>query len=187
MASEQDERQRSRAAMASMFADLARLHAETSRVHAALCRELGGNPEAVLNAGAFATEAEMIGPGSDPKVRFNARDWKGPPMKDRAFSRCPWNYLELYAEALESMARNPRDDTARKFAASNLRDARRARSWAKRLRETPDTGANDDAGEIFPGAPAEPAYGARPGRAGGYTDAPANNPPTTDPPEWSSR
>jgi hypothetical protein len=84
--------------------------------------------------GLFASDKDMAGPKADPTVRFEPRSWKGPEQKGKRFSECLPEFLEQLAEALAWGADNPKDDEARKYAAGNRADARRARTWARRIR-----------------------------------------------------
>ncbi len=180
-----DERQE----IACLFGELARLSAETSHVQAAICRIMGGNPDAAMNAGRLATDAEMDGAQGDPVVTFDPKGWRGtgPGAKGLRYSACSWQFLEFWADVLESMAATPAEGKE-KYVKSNLRDARRARTWSQRIK----------AGWTPPPAPPRPEYAPRDGAAngggygaasGGYgsynagTAAPAQ--PKSD--DWSSR
>lgn len=101
-----------------------------------------------------ATDREMDGPHGDPVIKAkDPRDWTGPDMKGRHLSECPAEYLDLYAERLEFFAQKAADAgecaTNGKPKADYLRlDARRARGWAKRVRE--GRGATPAAAEAQP-------------------------------------
>lgn len=116
-------------------------------------------------SGLFASEEDLAGPKGDPTVRFAPRGWNGPEdaVKGKRYSQCAPDFLDVLAETLEYSGRNPKPDKVQ-FAAGNLADARRARSWARRLRAggwTPPV--KSDRGAIGrPGPPGRPAGLTRP-------------------------
>ena len=87
-------------------------------------------------SGLFASDADLASQKGDPTVRFSPRDWRGPDHKGRRYSQCAPAFLEMLAESLAWSARQPPKD-GKDFRESNLRDAARARSWARRLRANP--------------------------------------------------
>lgn len=105
--------------------------------------------------GLFATDGDLASNKGDPVVKFVPRDWRGPDCKGRTYSRCPAGFLDVLAETLTWMAAHPKEGKE-KYAAYDAADARRARSWARRIRagwRPPDAPA---VGE-FPGDPAPAA------------------------------
>lgn len=93
------------------------------------------------SVGGVATDRELDDPKfGNPKVRFDPRDWKGPKRKGWLMSRCEPEFLDAYVDALEFFAQR-NDDEGKKDDKGNPKskwdrlDARRARGWAKRLRD----------------------------------------------------
>ncbi len=111
------------------------MSAEASSIQAAICRALGGQPDAIVSAGKFASDAEMSGNGGDPLVTFDPKGFRGegPGGKGRRYSQCSWQFLEFWAETLDYMAANPKEGKE-KYVRGNMADARKARTWAKRIR-----------------------------------------------------
>ncbi len=95
---------------------------------------------------ALASEREMSGPYADPEVKWQPRDWSGENCKGRLFSQCPPDFLEMLAESLDYFAgkseeANEMTKTGKPVGPYKRLDARRARTYAKRIREghTPQT------------------------------------------------
>ena len=75
---------------------------------------------------------------SDPKVRFDPKNWKGPLCKGKPMSECPTEFLTLYSNCMAFFGqRNERegklDDAERDFA-----QAKAAEAWIA-LRQPPTT------------------------------------------------
>ena len=89
------------------------------------------------NGAAPASDADLDSKYGDPEVKAkDPRDWTGPTMKDRRFSQCPPEYLEMVAERLDyfsSQLKGETEEEQKKLKYQKL-DAARARGWAKRLR-----------------------------------------------------
>lgn len=83
--------------------------------------------------GLYATNGELDSPKGDPKVRFPLQGWRGPDFVGKAYSQCDPEFLDQLATALQRMADSPKPGKEQ-YAAGNRADARRARSWARRLR-----------------------------------------------------
>jgi len=125
----------------------------------ALGAAFGGNAG---NGGDVATDRELDTKYGDPKVAFVPSDFKGGSVaKGQSFSRCPPEFLDLFADIYAGFARKndalgnkdakgrPKGDWDRKT--TNL-----ARGWARRIR----------AGWTPPPAAAAPSFGANDGGFG---------------------
>lgn len=118
----------------------------------ARCDALLSRLESVEAAtGLFATDRDLDGTHGDPAVKFAPRDYRGPDMKGRQYSRCTPEFLDILAESLAYSAANPKEGKE-KFAKYNAIDAKRARSWARRLRSGWKAPSAPEAPE-FPGDP----------------------------------
>jgi hypothetical protein len=89
---------------------------------------------------AIAPTRDLDGKHGDPIVKFMPRDWTGPSYKNRAFSECPPDLLDMIAETLDyfaSKAEQSGETTGggKPVAPYKRADAARARGWAKRIRE----------------------------------------------------
>jgi hypothetical protein len=131
--------------------------------------------------GLFATDADLASPKGNPTVRFELRDWRGPEQKGKRFSDCDPAFLDQLAEYLQWSADNPKEGK-KQYAAGNRADAKRARTWARRIRAetsaakspSPNVEGRDDEDEDFLGlrldtracsrAPASPATACEPHR-----------------------
>lgn len=80
-----------------------------------------------------ADDRDLDGKYGDPQVRFLPRDWAGEDFKGCNFSTCPPELLDMLAKAFDYFAKK---DTAAgdPKAHYKLKDAARARGWAKRIR-----------------------------------------------------
>jgi hypothetical protein len=88
----------------------------------------------------IASEAELRGKWGDPTVRFDPRDWTGPSFKGRPMSKCPADFLDLYASAKDYFGEKAEregkvTDRGKPVAAYERADAARARGWAKLIRD----------------------------------------------------
>ncbi len=118
---------------------------------------------------ALASDAELAGPYGDPLLKTLPRDWSGHDYRNRRYSECPPELLDLVAEMMDYFGEKAERDgkqtsSGKDVAPFNFADARRARSWAARLRagwKPQDNGAGNmlTADEVFhsPGAPGFPS------------------------------
>jgi hypothetical protein len=87
-----------------------------------------------------ADDADLDGQYGNPVIQQkDPKDWKGDTMKDRRYSECPPEYLDLVASRLDYFAEVAEREgkvtsNGKPVAPFNRRDAARARGWAKRLR-----------------------------------------------------
>lgn len=94
---------------------------------------LRGAPAAAGPAGGVAPDSDLDGQWGNPEVKAkDPKDWHGPTMKGRKFSECPAEYLELVAERLDYFAGKEEDAKKKRYQEM---DAKRARGWAKRIRD----------------------------------------------------
>jgi hypothetical protein len=93
-------------------------------------------------SGLFCTDAELDGRNGNSKINFDPKRWRGPSCKGRVMSECSPAFLDEYAEAMTWMAANPKPGRE-KYAKYNVLDAKRARSWARRLRAGWDAPRSD--------------------------------------------
>lgn len=90
-------------------------------------------------SGPLASEGDARGQYGDPKVRFDPRTWRARSWKGAVASQCPADYLEQYADSLESMAQKEEKDgkeyKGKPSCFYTRRDASLVRRWAlmKRL------------------------------------------------------
>ena len=84
-------------------------------------------------SGLYATNRELDSPNGDPIVKFGPRNWHGANHDGRHYSACEPDFLDQLAEMLAWSADHPKPGKE-KYATYNRADARRARSWARRLR-----------------------------------------------------
>jgi len=87
-----------------------------------------------------ASAKDLDGKYGDPVLKFNPRDWAGPSFKDRHFSECPPELLDLVADTFDYFARkadeaNERTAGGKPKGDYNRSDAARARGWARRMRD----------------------------------------------------
>ncbi len=151
-----------------------------------------------LTYGQTAQDAALDATGGNPIVTFDPKGYKGPGPggKGRKYSQCSWQFLDAWADTLDIMAANPKDERAAKYSVRNVNDARLARAWARRIQSgwtDPNASAMPDslAGSVTgygSGGSGYGSYGA-PRTGGGYTNnAPADPPPAEDADdEWSPR
>jgi hypothetical protein len=83
-------------------------------------------------------DADLSSKYGDEKIKFLPRDWSGEDFKGQPMSLCSAPFLLQYAAALDYFAaKNDRDgakaDNGTPKSVYDLRSARRARGWAKRL------------------------------------------------------
>lgn len=105
----------------------------TSDLHAAIAA-LTARVDALETAsGLYTTDADLDGQYGDPTVKFTPRRYAGPDVKGQRFSQCPPEALDAIAEALTYSAAHPKEGKE-KYAKYDADDARRARSWARRIR-----------------------------------------------------
>lgn len=88
---------------------------------------------------AVADARDLDSQYGNPKVRFMPRDWTGPSYKDRPFSECPAEMLEMLASTLDYFADRDEAEGAttskgKPSAPFKRSDAARARGWAQRIR-----------------------------------------------------
>lgn len=95
------------------------------------------------NAGpAVAPDADLDGQYGDPVIRRDPKRWTGESYVGSHFSQTTPEYLEEVASFKEWQAQQDdkkADEESKKKAGWNRKDAARARGWAKRLRESPNT------------------------------------------------
>lgn len=86
-----------------------------------------------------ASDRDLDGPHGDPTVKFMPRDWSGPSYKNRKFSECPAELLDMLAETFDYFAQQAEEKNeeynGKPVAPYKRADARRARGWAKRIRD----------------------------------------------------
>lgn len=88
---------------------------------------------------AVASDRDLDGPHGDPMVKFMPRDWTGPTFKNRRFSECPPDLLDLIADTFEwfgdqAEQKDERTASGKPVAPYKRADAARARGWAARIR-----------------------------------------------------
>ncbi len=88
----------------------------------------------------IASDRDLDGKYGDPILKFNPRDWTGPSFKNRRFSECPADLLDLVAETFDYFAqqadeKHERTDKGTPVSDYKRADAARARGWAKRIRD----------------------------------------------------
>ncbi len=80
----------------------------------------------------IASDRDLDGQYGNPTVKAKSpRDWTGEDMKDRRFSECPAEYLDMVADRLDYFCATEEDP--KKLRYQQL-DAARARGWAQRIR-----------------------------------------------------
>lgn len=116
-----------------------------------------------------ASDRELDAQWGDPEVKLIPRDWTaGGVVKGQKFSRCPADFLELYAESMDYFAQkndasNAKDAKGRPKSFYDRKNARYARGWARRLRsgwEPPAKPAPSFGGPTTFGGGAAPFAGA---------------------------
>lgn len=88
--------------------------------------------------GGTASERELDSQYGNPDVRKDPPRWEGESYKGSPYSQCSPEYLDSLAGFLEWQAGKDEekgDEKSRKYAGYKLKDAARARGWAKRLRD----------------------------------------------------
>lgn len=105
---------------------------------------------------AVADARDLDSQYGNPKVRFIPRDWTGPSYKDRSFSECPPDMLDMLASTLDYFAEKDEAEGAttskgKPSAPFKRADAARARGWAQRLRSgwKPVSGAVNGQGHAW--------------------------------------
>lgn len=88
---------------------------------------------------AIADARDLDSQYGNPTVRFMPRDWTGPSFKDRRFSDCPPEMLDMLASTLDYFADKDENEGAtttkgKPSAPFKRADAARARGWAQRIR-----------------------------------------------------
>lgn len=86
-----------------------------------------------------ADDRDLDGQYGDPVLKFTPRDWTGDPYKDRKFSECPADLLDLVAETLDYFAKKAEEKGEKTSGGKDVApfkrlDAARARGWAARVR-----------------------------------------------------
>lgn len=119
--------------------------------------DLKARVEALERAsGKFVDDGDLDRDRGNPKVLFEPRDWRGPACKGLQFSQCSPEFLEMLAEALQWAGEHPKPDKER-LAAGNLKDAARARSWARRIRQRgPAAAPANQTSAVVPARPPPP-------------------------------
>jgi hypothetical protein len=111
----------------------------------------------------IASDRDLDGKYGDPELKFMPRDWAGPSFKNRHYSECPPELLDLVAESCDyfaAKAEETDDRTTKGKPVAEFRraDAARARGWAKRMRDgthrAPTTTETDGVGDEW----AEPTH-----------------------------
>lgn len=93
-------------------------------------------------AATVAPEVDLDGQYGNPKVRFLPKDWTGDDYRQRPFSDCPSEFLDLMAKAYDYFAGKDEQSNAlttggKPKAPYTRLDAARARGWAARNRNKP--------------------------------------------------
>ena len=81
----------------------------------------------------IASDEDLDSQYGNPKVYSDPKRWEGPSMKDRLYSECPPEFLDILAGSLEWLA-GQLEKEGKPNAGYKRKDASRARGWAKRLR-----------------------------------------------------
>ncbi len=119
-----------------------RIYGELARLFGDLARIEGGAPAGngaatsryAVAAGAVADDRELDSPMGNPSVRKDPPRWGGDSMVGRTLSECSVDFLECFAEFKTYTGSNPRDvPNGAKYAEYDLKDAARARGWARRV------------------------------------------------------
>lgn len=89
---------------------------------------------------AVASDRDLDSKYGDPVLKFKPRDWTGATFKDRHFSQCPPDLLDLVADSLDWFGKQAdekgeRTNGGKPVGDYKRSDAARARGWAKRIRE----------------------------------------------------
>lgn len=103
----------------------------------------------------IADDRDLDSQYGNPVLKFMPRDWTGASFKDRPFSECPADLLEMVANTLDYFAEQSEQkgettSSGKAVAPYKRKDAARARGWAKRVREgrvPVKAGASGEAGE----------------------------------------
>lgn len=88
----------------------------------------------------IASDRDLDSKYGDPVLKFTPRDWTGASFKNRAFSECPPDLLDLVADTFEYFAQQAdkegkTTDKGKPVSEFKRADAARARGWAKRMRD----------------------------------------------------
>lgn len=91
------------------------------------------------SGGAVANDRDLDSKYGDPELKFSPRDWTGPSFKNRRFSECPPELLDLVADSLEYFGkqadeRDEKTNAGKPVGDYKRKDAARARGWAARMR-----------------------------------------------------
>jgi hypothetical protein len=109
---------------------------EMAESNKAAREKLSQQNRAAASAPAEASDAELDGQYGDPVIKAkDPRNWTGAPQQGKKFSECPAEYLDMVAERLDYFTSQLGDsDEDKKKRGYNMKDAARARGWAKRIR-----------------------------------------------------
>lgn len=86
-----------------------------------------------------AGDADLDGQYGNPVLKFLPKTWKGGDFKNRPFSECPPELLDMVASSFDWFAQKADENgettqSGKLVAPYKRRDAARARGWAMRLR-----------------------------------------------------
>lgn len=86
-----------------------------------------------------ASDADLDGKYGNGPVKFDPRDWSGPPCKGLPYSECPVEFLELLAETNDYFAQkadenDEKTSSGKPVAPYKRQEAARCRGWAERIR-----------------------------------------------------
>jgi hypothetical protein len=86
-----------------------------------------------------ASDRDLDGKYGNPVLKFNPRDWTGAPFKNRRFSECPPELLDLVASTFDFFAeqadqKREKTNNGKPVGDFKRADAARARGWAQRIR-----------------------------------------------------
>lgn len=99
----------------------------------ALLRAKSGGSAGASSSLKVASDKNLDGQYGDPTVKFDPQRWDGASHSRLPFSQCDPAFLDMYAEALQYFADNPKAGREDKAKYDDM-DAARARGWAKRIR-----------------------------------------------------
>jgi hypothetical protein len=147
------------------IADLTARVTKLENLLGSVARAFGGSSDDA----AIATDRMMDHEKGDPLVKLTPRDWKGVSMKNKHFSECPPDFLDVLAESFDFFAKK-NDERGEKTPQGKPKGdfdrwgAKLARGWAKRLRDgwqpkakpEPKTAANPFANRNGAPPPAQP-------------------------------
>jgi hypothetical protein len=86
-----------------------------------------------------ASDRDLNGQYGNPVLKFNPRDWNGPSFKNRRFSECPPDLLDMVASTFDWFAeqadqKHEKASNGKPVSEYKRADAARARGWALRIR-----------------------------------------------------